>query len=361
MDLKNELLNIKKRKYCGKEVVLFGAGNNAFNAIKLLEKRRNTILCLFDNDKNKWGNKISKYTIYPPDEIKNRTNKNTLFFISSGSFQYEISKQLINNYGIKEENIFSFLSEYYENNVYLRDKIIENVDNIEKVIDLLEDSESKNYFKDSILLRYSQNPLYSKKNPKMKNPYEYHNKVILKEGFSIVDCGAFVGDTSEYFLEKLHNNCNLYCIEPFSDSYNILIKNEKLKNKAKFYNCAISDEETFKYMYLFENNIPVSAILSNNKNNKNKVRVKKLDNILKNEKRIDFIKMDIEGMEPKALLGAKKIIKTFKPNMMISAYHRVEHLWIIPFIVKTLEPNYKIYAGHQVNAPIEIEFYFTVL
>jgi FkbM family methyltransferase len=40
--------------------------------------------------------------------------------------------------------------------------------------------------------------------------------------------------------------------------------------------------------------------------------------------RVDFIKMDIEGAESRALTGAADIIRRFRPRLAISAYHSLD-------------------------------------
>ena len=72
--------------------------------------------------------------------------------------------------------------------------------------------------------------------------------------------------------------------------------------------------------------------------------------------RVDFIKMDIEGAEMNALDGAAKIIREFKPQLAISAYHKNEDLWEIPIKLKTLNPSYELYYGH--HSPIRWESVF---
>jgi hypothetical protein len=56
-----------------------------------------------------------------------------------------------------------------------------------------------------------------------------------------------------------------------------------------------------------------------------------------------FIKMDIEGAEPDALLGARKLIQQCRPILAISAYHLQEHLWEIPLLVAKMVPDYNFH------------------
>ena len=53
--------------------------------------------------------------------------------------------------------------------------------------------------------------------------------------------------------------------------------------------------------------------------------------------------MDIEGAEIEAINGARQIISKHKPDLAISVYHKIEHLWEIPLLLNTLDNNYKFY------------------
>ena len=57
---------------------------------------------------------------------------------------------------------------------------------------------------------------------------------------------------------------------------------------------------------------------------------------------VDIIKMDLEGAEAEAISGAKKTIETFRPRLMISAYHRREDLFAIPRKVLSIRPDYSL-------------------
>ena len=56
-----------------------------------------------------------------------------------------------------------------------------------------------------------------------------------------------------------------------------------------------------------------------------------------------FIKMDIEGAEIEAIKGACSTISKHKPDLAISVYHKIDHLWKIPLLLKSLKNNYKFY------------------
>jgi FkbM family methyltransferase len=58
--------------------------------------------------------------------------------------------------------------------------------------------------------------------------------------------------------------------------------------------------------------------------------------------RVDFIKMDIEGAEAKALSGTRGAIQSFHPRMAICVYHLQGDYETIPRLVRTLAPNYSV-------------------
>jgi FkbM family methyltransferase len=58
--------------------------------------------------------------------------------------------------------------------------------------------------------------------------------------------------------------------------------------------------------------------------------------------RVDFIKMDIEGAESNALMGAKQTLQQFKPRLAIAAYHRGDDKISIPDAVTSAEPAYRM-------------------
>ncbi len=61
--------------------------------------------------------------------------------------------------------------------------------------------------------------------------------------------------------------------------------------------------------------------------------------------RVDFIKMDIEGAEPRALAGAKLTIARFRPRMAISVYHTPTDRITVPQSINAAWSGYKQECG----------------
>ncbi len=56
-----------------------------------------------------------------------------------------------------------------------------------------------------------------------------------------------------------------------------------------------------------------------------------------------YIKMDIEGSELDAVMGASATIESSQPVLAICAYHHQDHLWRIPAAVAELTDGYRFY------------------
>jgi FkbM family methyltransferase len=70
--------------------------------------------------------------------------------------------------------------------------------------------------------------------------------------------------------------------------------------------------------------------------------------------RVDFIKMDIEGAERQALIGAKQTVERFRPRMAISLEHRPADITEIPALIRSLWPALKTECGSCVWVGTEL-------
>ena len=76
--------------------------------------------------------------------------------------------------------------------------------------------------------------------------------------------------------------------------------------------------------------------------------------------RVDFIKMDIEGAEPQALIGAGKTVTKFNPKMAIALEHRPSDPDSIPALVDDLYPGYRLELSdcEDINGSVQPEVLF---
>lgn len=166
----------------------------------------------------------------------------------------------------------------------------------------------------------------------------YSNKQVF------VDVGAYIGDTTQDFINTYNNYKKIYCYEVTLETMAKLKNNLSKYNNIIYKNKAVSNDNSI--MYLKESNINSSA---NQVDNSGTIEVEtvSLDNDIL--EKIDIIKMDIEGSEYNALIGCKNHIINDNPTLLISVYHNNEDLWKLPKLIYEYNNNYNFYLRYYSN------------
>ena len=71
-----------------------------------------------------------------------------------------------------------------------------------------------------------------------------------------------------------------------------------------------------------------------------------------------FIKMDIEGSEVQAILGAQSTIARFHPKLAICVYDNVGDFYRIPRLILKIQDNYDVYIRHYTESIYETVMFF---
>jgi FkbM family methyltransferase len=157
-----------------------------------------------------------------------------------------------------------------------------------------------------------------------------------------VDCGAFDGDSILMFIKQYGGKYkSIYGYELTPATYKEALENTMGHERIYLRNAGISDKNGT--MSFYDISIPAGNRLSEGGNAIGNI-VKMDDDIHED---ITFIKMDIEGAEVAAILGAAEHIKRSKPKLAISLYHKLSDLIIIPKLIHQLVPEYKFYFQHR--------------
>ena len=167
----------------------------------------------------------------------------------------------------------------------------------------------------------------------------------------IIDAGAFTGDTSIPLSEITKKD--VYAFEPFNESYNLLLNNIKkndIKNIVPI-NMSLGDINGERILFLSGNNVQGITNDKNIRSYDREIKVKEttIDRFVKdNNLDIGLISVDVEGAELELLKGAVETIKTQKPILIISIYHKVSDFFeIIPWIANlNLDYEFKIEKEH---------------
>jgi len=170
---------------------------------------------------------------------------------------------------------------------------------------------------------------------------------------SLVDVGAFDGDTVEAFDRKSGSRFDrVFAFELDRTNYQRLESNVArmaCRQRVATFNVGAWDsDETVSY--------GVNGYQSAVGTGDARGRVAPLDQLLKGE-RVTFIKMDVEGAELRALRGAAGIIRSQKPKLAVCVYHDFRHLWEVPFYVHSLVPEHRLFLRQHSNMAYETVCY----
>lgn len=180
--------------------------------------------------------------------------------------------------------------------------------------------------------------------------------IALEKGYArFIDCGAYIGDTLE---ELVRTNRMVQCVAAFEPScQNFMKLNDKYElelkskiNEAVFFPCGVAGKTELRRF----NFAGGSSLLESS--GRDIVQCVAIDDVLK-DFRPTFIKMDIEGAEYEALLGAKKSICKFKPDLAISVYHFIDHFYKIPLLIHSWDLGYKFYLRTHSSCCMETVMY----
>jgi FkbM family methyltransferase len=175
--------------------------------------------------------------------------------------------------------------------------------------------------------------------------------VSVEKGDVVLDLGACWGDTALYFASKTGEQGKVYSFEFIPDNikiFNLNISlNPNLNKRIELIRHPVSDKSG-EIIYYTDNG-PGSRIEYNPfEGQTGQTTTISIDDFVKINKieRVDFIKMDIEGAEPFALIGAIGTIKRFKPKLAIAIYHSMEDFVNIPEWISGLNLEYKLHLDH---------------
>ena len=199
------------------------------------------------------------------------------------------------------------------------------------------------------LMLYNKNDAYIGKSLQDYGEYSEEEvdlfKGILKPGNIAIDLGANMGALTIPLAKIVGPKGMVFAYEPQRIPYYTLCANVAINNLENVYcfqnavgnrdgrveipELNFNKDQNFGELQLGKHYSGAKSSCS--------VRMIRLDTL--NLPRLDLIKMDIEGMEPEALLGAKELINKHRPYLYMEA-DRHENMSLVVKIVRGL--NYKI-------------------
>jgi len=154
-------------------------------------------------------------------------------------------------------------------------------------------------------------------------------KKIIKEGDAVVDIGANIGYYTLIFAKLVKNKGRVIAFEPEPNNFKLLEKNLEINGykNVDINQKAVSSNTGRTTLYLDETNLGGHTMGKKIPNQKSiEIDSIKLDDYFKNyDRKIDFIKMDVEGAEMEAIKGMFTILQNSHDIKILSEFD-VNHL-----------------------------------
>lgn len=318
-------------------VLIFGAGNFAKDLSNILKNKGFNVLGFVTSDT--WNNYTPQVKVQLLIGIYNRESP----------FNRLYEEVLDHGY----TDIFSPIDIYNNFSTELGwrywlgtpDQILDNLDNISRVYNMLSDDISRKCLNELCMFRLGLNLDYSSVR---HSEVQYFNDLTLNKLIvSFVDGGAYNGDSFNQLKSVMPSVSQAFLFEPSSANYQLMVNNVK---DAVCLPLAISDKLS---QLRFNSNNGEGSTFSDAGDTV--VTAVSIDDMFSCQ--IDFIKLDLEGAEALAINGAKNVIKSSRPTMAISLYHKPCDIWEIPLQLLNYCIDYKFYIRQHYNNSFDCVLY----
>ncbi|MGV8120908.1 MAG: FkbM family methyltransferase [Candidatus Xenobiia bacterium LiM19] len=348
----NNILDLCKKSQKG--IVLMPAGQQSRYFHHYLKKHSINVDYFVDNDETKHGSSIENIPVLSFSEFKVMNGEKLIIIATNEHIETAIVRQLESN---DVKNHISIIADYIcyspEEIDNPRELINKNFEEYCRLYNLLEDKLSRKTLVNKLnyLITYNKKYLEEVVRPVKNQYFEPEIYRISSEDY-FVDGGAFDGDTLEQLLVNTDFKIAGYWgFEPDDTNFT------KLKEKVRGYNnIQIFRKGLFKEETVVRFDSANKSVSHISDNGTAEVEVVPLDIVLRGEK-VSFIKMDIEGAEYEALLGARNLIVTQKPCLAISVYHKFDDIYKLAFLIESFGVKYKYYLRHYSIASAETILY----
>ena len=328
--------------------ILFGAGRFSRALLPVMRRKGLEPAWLVDNNPALSGKKLEGVEIRPASSLHETDDRLVLIMTT----HVQTMAQACQHAGVKRWAWFTDIHEVFgKSSIVISAARVLSEPDIDRLCSILEGSEeSLRTLKQALACRVTGDP---QDLPTCFPGQYFADDIVSNSCYShFVDCGAYNGDTLREWISRkvrmfLPEQIRYHAFEPDQDNFSLLKKMvaelpEYLSSRITLYASAVGDMPGSVGMIQGG----PGTELSEGCDSGMRAQIVRLDDVLANEK-IGAIKMDLEGYEPLALKGARGIIEKQRPVLLVSIYHRPEHLWKIPLWINDLGLGYRIFLRHH--------------
>lgn len=342
---------------CRGEVVLFGAGSLGRTALKCLRSIGVEPLAFSDNNPDRWNGVVQGLPVLSPKDAAARFGKSALFVVTIWSLghRYAETKDTLGQLGCNRVIPASSLRWKFADVMMpyfcqdLPHNMFRNSDSVRSAASLWADEKSREEYLRQVEWR-ATGDFDALSKPDAEESYFPSSIFELNNHEFFVDCGSYTGDTLQQFVQRTASQfAGIVAVEPDPKNFSALqnwIEGLDRETGNRIQRKRVALGSTSGQVRFAADGSEGSSI---RKDGDILVDCVRLDDLLAGASPT-YIKMDIEGAEPDALIGAQNIIQQHRPILSICVYHAQDHLWCIPALIHKLAPDYRLFLRpHDVD------------
>lgn len=327
-------------------IVVYGMGNGADKLLNRLSKYGISVSDFFASDGFVRGHSYRGFRVKSFSEIK-ESYGDFVILLSFASNRKEVIDMLADMDG-KYEMYAPDMPVSDENEYFDREFFNANYAEIAAVYSMLEDEKSREIY--ASVLHYRLTGKISFLLDAAVDKKEMYSLIGSKEIKTVIDVGAYNGDTVREAMDFFSGLDRIFAIEPDRRNFKKLQKfAEEAKADIVPVNAAAWRESAYgEFVESGNRNSSVSSTASYQHKTADTELIA-IDSL--GVRNADYIKYDVEGAEYEALIGADKTVLSSFPVLLVSLYHRSRDIFFLPMYIKEKYPKYRLYIRRLASIP----------
>ena len=326
-------------------IVVYGMGNGADKLFRRLEKYGVSVADVFASDGFVRGHSYKGYRVKSFSEIKNDYS-DFVILLSFASNRREVV-EMIEGIDREYELYIPDMPVADEEEYFDREFYNSNYQKISEVYHALADEESKNIY--AAVCNYKLTGKLSFLSDIYTERADMYSLLTGRDIKTVVDAGAYNGDTAREAIAYFEKLERIYAIEPDKRNFKKLLRfSEEQIIEITPINAAVwnrDEEGTFNLSGNRNSSVSSTASYEHKVDN---IALMTIDCLKINPQ---YIKYDVEGAEYEALLGSLETIRKSRPSLLVSIYHRSRDIFALPELIAAKAEGYKLYVRRLYSIP----------
>ena len=311
-------------------IALYGTGNGADKIIEYLASVGRHPDAVFASEGFVRNRTFAGLPVESFDETARRFGHDMKILVCFGSNRPDVMeriRRLDEEYDVALPDV-----PLYGEGVFDAEYLKAHIGELSEAREMLSDEMSRKLFDDAVTYRLTGKLKYL---ADTEEPVATYADLLYGTEYA-VDCGAFKGDSALDMCRSMKSLKKITALEPDPGTFKKLC-DASLSLEAEYrvqiepVNAAAYDSNC-ELTFSGSSSRGAGAVGKNRRAKEKTVRAVTLDSLKLSG--VDFIKLDVEGDEERALFGAAVTLEKHSPSLAVSVYHRTDDIWKLPLKIK---------------------------